>query len=94
MPYIDQHNRNLLEPLIAPLVSHLQGINDEDIEGVMNYTITTLATRVMNKPWRYKWINRTVGFLECVKQEFYRRLVSEYEFKCIQRNGDIKEYDI
>ena len=30
--------------------------------------------------------------LECVKQEFYRRLASPYEDECISKNGDIDVY--
>jgi hypothetical protein len=61
----------------------------------MNYTISTLLSKRM-KPesgWRYKWINRALGVLEAVKFEFYRRIATEYENRCIKSNGDIKVYE-
>lgn len=94
MPYIENEQRERLKHSINLLVSQLDAVDDEDIEGVMNYTITTLLTKRM-KPetgWRYKWINRTLGVIEAVKQEFYRRVASKYEDKAIEKNGDIEVY--
>jgi hypothetical protein len=42
--------------------------------------------------WRYKWINRAVGVLDCLKFEFYRRLAAPYEDKAVARNGDLPCY--
>ena len=94
MPYIKQEMRDLVDPNIDALVEALAGIDDDDIEGVMNYTITELICRRI-KPvggWRYKWVNRVVGFLECIKLEFYRRIAANYENQCVRTNGDIEAY--
>ena len=94
MPYIDQDKRIKLEPCINVLVNTTEIIaDDEEIEGVMNYIITEVGNRCMRRPeWRYKWINRFIGVLECVKLEFYRRLVRPYENKAISKNGDVSAY--
>jgi hypothetical protein len=55
--------------------------------GELNYVITQLILSM--KPKTYTEYNALVGVLECVKQEFYRRAVSEYENKAIERNGDV-----
>lgn len=94
MPYIIDPMKIKLEPAIHNLVETLRQFEDEDVEGVMNYTITEVLNRRM-KPeggWRYKWINRAIGVLEAVKLEFYRRLASNYEQKAIEKNGDIGAY--
>jgi hypothetical protein len=40
----------------------------------------------------YPKIAMITGVLENIKQEFYRRVASNYEDKKILENGDIKEY--
>ena len=93
MPYIDRHNRNLLELMIDNLAAHLVNIPDDDIEGVLHYTIMELGCRSMKRPtWRYRWINRFMGVLECVKQEFYRRIAAVREDQVKQENGDIPAF--
>ena len=95
MPYINQVARDILEPKIDALAQLLKSYSDDEIEGVMNYTITELINRGMKRDeWRYKWINRLMGVLECVKFEFYRRLVSPYEDEAIKKSGDIQAYKI
>ena len=93
MPYIKKDMRDELEPIIHELANQLSLYDDEEIEGVMNYTITELINRGMKRPrWRYKWINRVVGVLGCVLLEFYRRLAANYENDAIESNGDIECY--
>ena len=91
MPYIDCEKRDALEQAIEVLSEQLSTVNLDDLEGVLNYTITTLLCNAA-KPyggWRYRFINRAVGVLECVKLEFYRRIASKYEEKQIENNGDL-----
>jgi hypothetical protein len=67
----------------------------DELEGVCNYTISRIIAGVM-KPkdgWRYKWLNRAYGTFLSAAAEFYRRLVAPYEDKCIEKNGDIPEYE-
>lgn len=94
MPYITKDQRQDLDGQIKALAHIIKQGEAEDYEGEMNYIITNLLCQVM-KPkdgWRYKWINRAIGVLECVKLEFYRRLVANYEVKAIAKNGDIEVY--
>ena len=37
----------------------------------------------------YHAYNEIIGVLECVKQEFYRRMVAPYEDKKCEENGDV-----
>jgi hypothetical protein len=95
MPYIAQDDREKLRHTLDLLVYQLDSFDDEDIEGVMNYSISYILNKRMrpHSGWRYKWINRAIGVLEAVKLEFYRRLASPYEDKAIDKNGDIPVYD-
>jgi len=93
MPYIDTDKREFVNPAISDLLGYLKQIPDEEIEGVLNYTITEILTTMKRPIWRYKWINRVMGVLESVKFEFYRRLAGPYEDKAIEKNGDIIAYE-
>lgn len=96
MPYIKQGQRETLDRSISELSEILSKNFAEDaIEGALNYTITNLIASITATEgnWRYKFINRAVGVLECVKLEFYRRLAGPYEDKAIEKNGDIKMYE-
>lgn len=98
MPYIKQEQRKLVDPYINTLVSVIgERFDDDEKEGVLNYTITSLLEALARKDnktnWRYRYINRAVGVLSCVLQEFYRRLAGPYEDGAIAGNGDIKMYD-
>ena len=94
MPYISQDGREKLDPAIDALIEKLGLWHEDYKEGVMNYTITRLLSEMPSYPgtWRYKYINRAIGVLECVKQEFYRRLAGPYEDNAILKNGDIPCY--
>ena len=94
MPYTQETDRKKLDAKIESLVDELRKFAGGEIEGQMNYTISTLLCKAMRPKdgWRYKWINRAVGVLECVKLEFYRRLAAPYELKAISKNGDIEVY--
>jgi hypothetical protein len=95
MPYVKNKDRKELNDKIHALTDSVNDVSEDNIEGVLNYVITTLLTnsvRPDNKKWKYNIFNRAIGILECVKLEFYRRLISQYEAKCIDDNGDIKAY--
>ena len=95
MPYIDAESRAIVDEQIKALVAKLDHFTAEEIEGVLNYTITQILNARMTKDgrWRYKKINRVIGVLECIKLEFYRRLAGPYEDGAIQKNGDLPCYD-
>lgn len=94
MPYIVKDMREKVEPAIKCLIE-MADFTDDEIEGVMNYVITTLLNKAMKREakWRYKWINRVVGVLECAKLEFYRRIAAEREDNAIASNGEIEVYE-
>lgn len=103
MPYINEEMRSRdnneeysLESQVTDLI-HLirQTYNEDEYEGVCNYTISRLVAGVMkpNTGWRYKWMNRAYGTFLSAAAEFYRRVVGPYEDKAIEKNGDIPEYE-
>lgn len=57
------------------------------MDGRLNYIVTVLLKRLYTP--RYFNYNRAMGVLECVKQEFYRRVVAEYENEKIKENRDV-----
>ena len=84
MPYINQHQRRVLEHVVSvdPRVS-LDA-------GSLNYLITTLVINHINQHGTsYNTINEVVGVLECAKLELYRRLAAPYEDTKIATNGDV-----
>tara|TARA_Y100000034_G_scaffold124273_1_gene172212 strand:- start:556 stop:855 length:300 start_codon:yes stop_codon:yes gene_type:complete len=94
MPYIDQNvTRILLDDDIDRLINKIRDeIDVEDREGVLNYTLTRVLCESLppHAGWRYKYMNRAMGVLECMKQEIYRRLIGPYEDKAIDKNGDLE----
>lgn len=96
MPYIKEDYRNDLDAAINDLASRLAHFPEYEIEGALNYTITSLLDNIkpLRSDWRYKYINRVLGTLEAVKLEFYRRLAGPYEDKAITKNGDLPIYKI
>jgi len=95
MPYIKSEDRKLIDDEIDDLVGQLMSFNENEIEGILNYVITQIINKTMLSygKWRYYKINRVMGILECVKQEFYRRLAGPYENKAIEKNGDLRYYE-
>lgn len=86
MPYIKEEKREQFEPLVKEIIELLKK-DRENLAGNMNYLIYRIVRGV--DPKRYKDWNEIIGFLECCKMEIYRRLISLYEDKKIEENGDI-----
>jgi hypothetical protein len=88
VPYIKSELRQELEPLVS---SFYEGPIESP--GELNYLVSHLCLARLNSLDRvgYKELNEIIGVLECAKQEFYRRMVSEYEDDAIDLNGDIYE---
>lgn len=103
MPYISEDNRqnldNCIEDMVVCLKSNLNKdststLSNEEflqIVGDINYTFSRILGQLM-MPVSYSKIAMITGVLENIKQEFYRRVGSQYEDKKIAENGDIKEY--
>ncbi len=95
MPYIDTHKREILKNSVEQLTRQLQSFNENEIEGVLNYVITTVICKGIkgDNKWKYRYINRAMGVLECVKSELYRRVAILYENLQVIKNGDIDVFD-
>jgi len=87
MPYIKQESRPKWDSLIQQLIEEIKKESPESIDGTLNYIITRIFKAVY--PARYYHYNKAIGVLECIKQEFYRRVVAIYENEKIAENGDV-----
>ena len=92
MPYIKIPRRRVFTDLIDKLSCHIEN------EGELNYVITMLLQRYTSiisgtvtnvHEIRYDNINTIIGVLECVKNEFYRRVAIPFENKKIKENSDV-----
>lgn len=85
MPYIKQSNRFKFDDILEHLSEH-RNIT----AGELNYLISSLVWAIFKDNRSYSKANELMGVLECVRQEFYRRQVAEYEDECIEKNGDLE----
>ena len=94
MPYIKQEKRDQLEHALHEAHNALVGMELDDpennMEGNLNYFITSLLNKVYTTP-SYREINDAIGLLECVKLEYYRRKAAPYENQKVFDNGDVYE---
>lgn len=80
MPYIKQSDRKRFELNIHPPRN----------PGELNFVITKVITEYLKyKGISYSTFNDIIGVLSCAKMEIYRRLVSDYEDKKIEENGEV-----
>jgi hypothetical protein len=102
MPYIKEERRTSLYHCIDDMINCIKHnidaegkelTNDQLLEicGDINYSFSRIAAGLMGKV-SYPKIAIITGVLENIKQEFYRRVASQYEDSKIVSNGDIKEY--
>ena len=90
MPYIPQQDRLKFEQALVTLEDDLTAIGTKPpLAGELNYVISSLIWRVFDQCPSYTLANSLVGVLECVKQEFIRRRLNDYEDKKILENGDL-----
>jgi hypothetical protein len=85
MPYITDSQRNRISPYLNDFWSSCP-IKEP---GEMNYVITTLLEFYRNGKSKYNLFNEIMGILTCVSQEYYRRIVAEYEDEKLDENGDV-----
>ena len=95
MPYIKQEERkrydDAINEIVSLLVNKLPGDNSKNFSvGDLNYIISSIVWKLFYKSASYTTGNNLIGVLESVKQEFYRRPLSEYEDVKIIENGDIR----
>lgn len=89
MPYIPVERRIAL---IENRVASIGPVDPEQIEtpGELNFAITYLLNYYLEGTDRkYADYNAAIGVLECAKLELYRRVISNYEDKKIEENGDV-----
>jgi Domain of unknown function (DUF6899) len=81
MPYIDEHLRKALEPHSTVAAGN---------PGELNYQITCLVEDYrFKRADSYATFNDIIGALEAAKLEFYSRIVTPYEDRKCQENGDV-----
>ena len=88
MPYIKQKQRPAIDELTNPLINHLKSLPLEEQDGALNYAVTKIIKNLY--PKKYFHLNRALGVLTAIKDEFYRRVIGSYEDTKITENGDVK----
>ena len=88
MPDIKKEDRKKFNPVIKKIVSILNK-PDKISPGELNYLISKSLYQLFDAKPSYTLGNDLIGMLECVKLEFYRRRLANYEDKKIEENGDI-----
>ena len=87
MPYIKPEKRGKYGRALEELIGILKSLPAEEVDGELNYVVTKILKEVY--PLRYFHINKAMGVLECVKQEFYRRVAAPYEDMKMKESGDV-----
>ncbi len=87
MPYIKPEQRAKYEETLGELIKILRSLPSEKVDGELNYIVTQIINEVY--PVRYFHLNKAIGVLECIKQEFYRRVVASHEDIKIKESGDV-----
>jgi hypothetical protein len=87
LPYIKPESREKYDVVIEELIDILKSVPVEQVDGELNYVVTKILKEVY--PMRYFHLNRAIGVLESIKQEFYRRIVGPYENTKIKESGDV-----
>jgi hypothetical protein len=96
MPYIEKSRRSsfMVTSKVEPTIKSIDPMEvigkTADNAGDLNYAITMILKHYIQKKGEcYAVHNEIVGMLECCKQEWYRKMVSPYEDKKIEQNGDV-----
>lgn len=85
MPYIKQNDRKQFDEILEKVRECFP-----QTAGELNYLISSICKICLDHSDRkYQNYNDTLGALEGVKLELYRRYISDYEDQKIQENGDI-----
>ena len=87
MPYIKPEKRAKYDRTLEELIGILKSLPAEEVDGELNYVVTKILKEVY--PLRYFHINKAIGVLECIKQEFYRRVAAPYEDIKMKESGDV-----
>ena len=88
MPYIKKDQRPELDEILKPLIDKLKEIPLEQQDGSLNYSITRILKKVY--PVKYFHLNRALGVLTAVREEYYRVVIAPYEDVKIKENGEVE----
>ena len=88
MPYIKQEDRQRIKPHVEEFLKKCPVFS----EGELNYIITSLLESYRHNEQKYSTFNKIIGILECVKLEYYRRMIWVYEDTKMQENGDVYHF--
>ncbi|MDB4991873.1 MAG: hypothetical protein JWL75_118, partial [Parcubacteria group bacterium] len=77
MPYIKPAQRPQIDELINPLIEYLKSLPVEEQDGSLNYAVTRILKGLY--PMKYFHLNRALGVLAAITQEFYRVVIGPYE---------------
>lgn len=88
MPYIKPKYRPEIDKTLEPLLEHLNTLPLEKQDGAFSYTVTRILNSLYSKD-NYFTLNRSMGSLSAVQDEWYRRKIAPYEDRKIQENGDV-----
>lgn len=86
MPYIKKDDRERYDCYIKNLVVQLNNWESWR-SGHLNYIITKILKSLNAKT--YSKMNEVMGVLECVKQEYYRKVMVPYEERKETENGEV-----
>ena len=87
MPYIRPERREKYNDVLRELIDIFKALPVEEVDGEFNYVVTKILKEIYIK--RYFHLNKAIGVLECIKQEFYRRVLAPYEDVKIKESGDV-----
>ncbi|MBN1115034.1 MAG: hypothetical protein JXA66_06805 [Oligoflexia bacterium] len=87
MPYIKRELRKDIDKIIDDLARAIKEKGTENRAGVLNYSVSLLLKKLYDV--KYSEVNEAMGALECIKQEYYRRVAAPYEDIKIKENGDV-----
>jgi len=98
LPYIKQEMRKEIDGKIETLMHAIDSITiDNQLDGCLNYVFTKMLKHFYTDgidqggiPMsNYYRLNRAVGLVECVKTEFERKVVAQYEDQKEFENGSV-----
>lgn len=96
MPYITKNHREKLIPHIDALAKAMKEITEEFPEqtrdGLLNFSTTEIINQLFPNA-RYTDMNEIIGFLECCKLEYYRKVAAPYEDKKEAENGPVRTFN-
>ena len=90
MPYIKPVYKGVYEQGIQSLRQAFAGVGASG--GELNYVLTSVALAWLTyhqPPYNYELRSATFKELQCAANEFYRRVLANYEDKKIEENGDV-----